>query len=45
VTTIAIYSHPRPNRNGRISALIVSMGLAVVLGSPCITSPPQNALS
>jgi len=32
VTTIAISSHPRPNRNGRISALIVSMGLAVVLG-------------
>ncbi len=32
MTTIAISSHPRPNRNGRISALIVSMGLAVVLG-------------
>src|SRR6266849_1489441 len=33
MTTIAIDSHLRPSRNGGISALIVSMGLAVVLGA------------
>jgi 3D (Asp-Asp-Asp) domain-containing protein len=32
VTTIAINSHPNPSSNGRISALIVSVGLAAVLG-------------
>ncbi len=33
MTTISIDSYPRPSRNGGISALIVSMGLAVVLGA------------
>ncbi len=33
MTTIAIDSHPRPSRNGAISALIVSLGLAIVFGA------------
>ena len=33
MTTIAVNFHPRPSSNGGISALIVSMGLAVVLAA------------
>lgn len=32
MTTIVFHSHPKPSSNGRISALIVSVGLAALLG-------------
>lgn len=47
MTTIAIDSHPRPSSNGGISALIVSMGLAVVLGAAMyhLRSHSESALT